>query len=448
MKNRFILPKKIRKEYNQIRFEINRNQPVCLAPLKSLRFLPDGNITVCCHNNSWVLGKYPEVSVLDAWNSVNMNSIRKKILKSDFSFGCYECLPDFLNRNFNSVNPILYENHNSNANFPVILDFKIATECNLECVMCSEYSSSSIRTARSGKTDDNIFDEGFLRQIEELVPHLKEARFSGGEPFLNKIYYDIWDMLVRLNPDCKISIQTNGTILNDKIKKLLESGEFHINISVDSANPDKYAQIRRNGNFEKLYENIKYFSSYSKNKNILLGITACCMKDNVFDLLGVMELANEFNAKIWYSDVHFPLVNALWVLSSMELKAIVKELESFKSEHSDSYVMNKHNSIVYLDMIDRIRNLAIAAEKRETNSNFVSLKKLISDLRKVFKANISKNPDIWTKIENSLKILRENEFINLAEEIKKYYKSDFVYDQLGLMSEEILKQNFASLMKK
>lgn len=444
LKNKFILSNKLIKEYNQTRAEPNRNLPVCLAPYKSLRFLPDGNMTVCCHNNSWSVGTYPQTSILEAWSSKEKLKLQKKISKADFSLGCYECLPAFINKNFASTNTSLYENYEINNKFPVILDFKIATECNLECIMCSEYSSSAIRkSCHSGNDASLEFGDNFIRQISELIPYIKEARFSGGEPFLNNIYFDIWDMIILKNPECKISIQTNGTILNQKIKSLMELGNFHINVSIDSANPEVYTLIRRNGDFNKLIENLKYFATYSQKRKVLLGITSCNMRDNAYELPGILSLANTLKAKLWYSDVYFPLVNALWAMNSKDLDNIVSFLEN-KSFESDSEIAN-HNYIVYQDMISRIKNFAYQAKQREEKSDFIIAAELKKKLKKIFKENIKTNPELWVRIEKLIDVMGNSKVINLADEIENYYKSDFVYSQLGLMSDSDLVKNFECL---
>ncbi|MDD4217901.1 MAG: radical SAM protein, partial [Bacteroidales bacterium] len=345
---------------------------------------------------------------------------------------------------FASTNTMLYENYEACNNYPVILDFKIATECNLECIMCSEYSSSAIRkTCNSPAAEAVEFGHEFIRQVSEIIPFLKEARFSGGEPFLNNIYFVIWDLIVSKNPECKISVQTNGTILNQKIKTLLESGNFHINVSVDSANPKVYPLIRRNGDFSKLTKNLKYFADYSEHRNIQLGITSCNMKDNTFELPGILNLANSLNAKLWYSDVYFPLVNALWVMNSSQLDNIAEFLENVKIE-SNAEIAN-HNHIVYTDTISRIKNFAAQAKRREDKSEFVSAAKLKNDLKNILKENISSDPELWERIEQLLDSFGNCKMIDLANEIKKYYKADFVYNQLGLMNEDELRRNFDCL---
>jgi len=443
-KNKYILSKDILEEYNSQRLEQNKNLPVCLAPWKSLRILPDGNITVCCHNNSYSLGKFPEVGLLQAWKSDKIQALQKKISKADFTYGCQVCYPAFKSKMFDSVNPNLYEEYPKNDDYPVILDFKSATECNLECIMCSEYSSSSIR--KGCKTGyEEIFDDDFLNQVFEFIPHIKEARFSGGEPFLNRIYYKVWEKILETNPDCKISIQTNGTILNSEIKSLLESGNFHLNISIDAIDPDIYSEIRVNGVFSKLDKNVKYFADYSQRNNRILGITACAMKDNSNKYFEILKYANKNNAKIWFSDVSFPLINALWIMSSEALKEIIETYKYLKIPEDTQ--LEKQNAIVYRDLLSRIERLCQNALLREqSKDNYISKNDLIKKLQLIFANSIANNPNVWSKLNTVFKELPNSDYFDLSLEIKKLYSPDFAYEHFGRLSKENLKQNFEMLV--
>jgi MoaA/NifB/PqqE/SkfB family radical SAM enzyme len=58
------------------------------------------------------------------------------------------------------------------------------------------------------------------------------------------------DLIARLNPGIEVSIQTNGTILNDEVKQAIERLRATINISVDALDPANYERIRVNAKFE------------------------------------------------------------------------------------------------------------------------------------------------------------------------------------------------------
>ena len=56
--------------------------------------------------------------------------------------------------------------------------------------------------------------------------------------------------MIELNPKCKISLQSNGTILNEKIKSILQRGNFHIGLSIDTLDPMRYEKIRSGAKIE------------------------------------------------------------------------------------------------------------------------------------------------------------------------------------------------------
>jgi MoaA/NifB/PqqE/SkfB family radical SAM enzyme len=446
-KNKLILPKHIVKDFNRSRSAENRNKAVCLAPFKSLRFLPDGHITVCCHNNSWYVGKYPETHILEAWQSPAIKQLRTKLAKSDFSLGCYECLPAFENQDFSSVNPLLYENYPANTAYPVMLDFKIATTCNMQCVMCSEYSSSAKRLNQTDHSNTHdVYQTEFVEELLPLIPHLAEARFSGGEPFLNEIYYRIWEHIIQINRACKIMVQTNGSILTNKIKNLLADGNFHINISMDAANAGLYESIRVNGNYQKVMENLEYFSGYSKNKDIPLGITACTMQNNAYNLYEIMLLANRYHARLWYSDVYFPFRNALWVLPAEKIHAIVQHLKS--QTLNPQNCIEHHNGAVFKDMIKRLEYWNKQASEREDRGTaYINAHTLENLLEDIFRHLIHDNPQPWQNISTALESIQNKDILNFTDVVKNYGKADFIYDRLGSMSITRLSKEFEKLLK-
>lgn len=56
------------------------------------------------------------------------------------------------------------------------------------------------------------YNDAFVEQLEEFIPHLKELRFNGGEPFLINAVFRIFEKVEKLNPKLKIVIATNGTV--------------------------------------------------------------------------------------------------------------------------------------------------------------------------------------------------------------------------------------------
>ncbi len=55
----------------------------------------------------------------------------------------------------------------------------------------------------------------------------------------------------------EIAMTTNGTMLEDYAEKLKGAGLARLNISLDTLDKDKYKQITRGGNLDKVLNGIK-----------------------------------------------------------------------------------------------------------------------------------------------------------------------------------------------
>jgi MoaA/NifB/PqqE/SkfB family radical SAM enzyme len=198
------------------------------------------------------------------------------------------------------------------------------------------------------------YDDNFVEQLTEFIPHLKKAQFAGGEPFLIKVYHQIWEKIIELSPDCIIGVQTNGTILNDTVRSLLNRGNFQVGVSLDSLQKDTYESIRKNASYDDVMQNIRYFTEYSKNKNIPMHITVCPMRINWKELPALVEFCNVLNVFIRFNTVWKPAQYALWNLPPDELKEICNYL--FDKKPVGNNPVSKKNSRYYSGYINQINS--------------------------------------------------------------------------------------------
>jgi len=326
-------------------------QPIfCYAPFKSLYFGLEGKVYACCSNQKHVLGNYPEQSIKEIWKGREADRLREHIKNNDLSLGCHVCLRDFERKNYNYINSSRYDELPLHEDYPTKIEFQISNTCNLECVMCSGELSSSIRKNRDGlPAIHSPYDGNFADQLEEFIPYLTETIFSGGEPFLIKTNFEIWDRMISINPKCNITVQTNGTILNDRIKDLLDKGNFSLCISMDSIEKEKYEQIRVNAKFDQVMENIDYFTNYCKKNDAFLGFSICPMRNNWREIPRYIEFCNERNAAFYFCTVWFPIENGLWSLSSEDLKEVRDYLAEF--QFSTQTDLEKRNETSYKDLL-------------------------------------------------------------------------------------------------
>ena len=234
--------------------------------------------------------------------------------------------------------------------------------------MCSgNYSSSIRKNIEKREPYNSPYNSKFVNELREFIPFLKEAKFYGGEPFLIKTYYDFWDSMLSLNPSINILIQTNATVLNERIKALLERGKFSINVSIESMVKESYELIRKKASFEEVMSNIEYFIAYTKSKGTYFSLVACPMQQNWKEIPHLIERCNEMGVPLGFNTVSNPIRCSLMTLSSEELKKICNFLSAQNfSVNNKVEIFNKQ---AYLELVSQVKLWLEQSEKRGYHIN-------------------------------------------------------------------------------
>jgi len=316
--------------YNQTR-HTKLQEPLCFAPFVSLNFDQAGNVRACCYNVIHPLGKYPEQSIQEILTSSATLELREAIKRKDLSKGCYNCEQQLLSHNFYSVHArhfdVLKEKLPEDlGQKPLILEFEISNVCNLECVMCNGFFSSLIRKNREKLPPlPFVYDEKFVKELRPLWKNAMSARFLGGEPFLNSLYFKMWDDIADENPSLAVSITTNATILTPKVKTVLERLKPTLVISLDALTPATYEQIRVNADYQTVKKNIEYLLEYSRREGRGVDIAVCPMTVNWREIPLLFRWGQEQNLFVNLNTVLFPDHVSLRKLPKGELQNIIRE---------------------------------------------------------------------------------------------------------------------------
>ncbi len=301
--NKTALSEQVFADYDMTRKVANKNI-ICYAPFTSLYFDISGDVNVCCANASYTLGSYPQQSIADCWYGDRLKDLRAALARKDFQYGCYYCASTLAAKNFESSMLNHYDHladKADNQNYPVIFEFELSNICNYECIMCCGRSSSMIRKNREGLPPIKpVYDKKFVEQVAEFLPHLQKMNFLGGEPFLIPVYYDIWEKAVKLNPKIELVVTSNGSTLPIRAKELMSKLEnFRVVLSIDSLQKKTYELIRKNGRFENVQKNLKYFIENNK----LSTIAVSPMLQNWQDIPEIVNFCQDNNI-----DLHFNIV--------------------------------------------------------------------------------------------------------------------------------------------
>jgi hypothetical protein len=180
--------------------------------------------------------------------------------------------------------------------------------------------------------------------------------------------------MARINPKMAVSAQTNCTVLNQRLKDLLERMDFHISVSIDSVDTENYAIIRKNGQLDRVLENLRYFREYTRRRGTLLTLAFCPMPQNWRELPAIVDFCNEWEMPLMFTTVESPPDCSLSGLKFSQLSEIIEYLEKFI--HPQNTPLQRQNRQTYQDQMQQIsfwREAARVKELagiRETPGNF------------------------------------------------------------------------------
>lgn len=143
----------------------------------------------------------------------------------------------------------MIDNQGRNINY---LRISITDRCNLRCVYCMPEEG-----IKSLKHEDILSYEDILKIVRISAGiGVNKIRYTGGEPLVRK---DIDKLIYETSilPGIEdIAITTNGILLSNMAEDLKKAGLKRVNISLDTLDKDKFKNITRNGNIDKVFESI------------------------------------------------------------------------------------------------------------------------------------------------------------------------------------------------
>ena len=112
------------------------------------------------------------------------------------------------------------------------------------------------------------------RLVDEVASHhIKSILIRGGEPFL---FPKIIELLKYIKgKGIRISLDTNGTVLNKYAAEIVEMGNIHLTISLDGP-PEIHDKVRGvQGCFEKIKDNLTLLHELEKSSNQKISKSIC-----------------------------------------------------------------------------------------------------------------------------------------------------------------------------
>lgn len=170
-----------------------------------------------------------------------------------------------------------------------------STLCNLDCTMCMRRSWDD---EPMGLLDMDIF----YKVMDEVknIPSINTVFFGGvGEPTYHPHFLEMVEQAHAAGK--RVECVSNGTLLDYAYSEALaKAGMNQIWISVDGFTKESYEDIRRNGNFALVKNNMLNIYAIRRNNVDLdfhLGLSFVAMKSNIGEMAKLMGFAWDIHAK-------------------------------------------------------------------------------------------------------------------------------------------------------
>jgi cyclic pyranopterin phosphate synthase len=143
--------------------------------------------------------------------------------------------------------PILTDSHKRDHAY---LRISLIERCNLRCTYCMPEAGVQLSPRSHLMTYEEIYSIA-----KTFVEHgVTKIRLTGGEPLIRKDIPIILEKLASL--PVALSITSNAVIIDRFVDTLKLHGVNSINVSLDSLDREKFKEITRRDEFEKVYRNI------------------------------------------------------------------------------------------------------------------------------------------------------------------------------------------------
>lgn len=377
-------------DYNKARI-FGPQKRFCYAPFNNIHFKVNGDVTLCSFNDKLTIGNIRESRLYDIWKSQQAEHFRDRMRRYDLS-NCLECKMAFSFKNYSSLPTTKYDFYADDAvEYPNQMSFETSNLCNLECIMCNEVLSSSIRKTKGMDPLPNVYDEAFLEDLKTFIPHLKIATFIGGEPLLIRQYYKVWEQILSVNSSCEIHIQTNATVLPERFNLLLDSGHFDVGVSLDAISRELFERIRGKSSHEKVFANVKTLIGFYRAGKINLNVNFCLMSVNWHELPLMLEFCNEHNISLKIIHINAPFHLDIKNLPSFKVKRVYDVLSTYLPPSGGTVIISR-NKRMYDDALATIKSYIGYSDKMYeflNSYNGRNLNELYAEIRQVLRQHIA-----------------------------------------------------------
>ncbi|MEO8749760.1 MAG: GTP 3',8-cyclase MoaA [Allobranchiibius sp.] len=133
------------------------------------------------------------------------------------------------------------------------LRVSVTDRCNLRCTYCMPAEGLDWMAKPEMLTDDEL-----VRLVGIFVGlGVRQVRFTGGEPMLRRSLVDVVRRVGQLPNAPRMAMTTNGIGLDRLAQPLADAGLNRVNVSLDSASPERFKELTRRDRFHDVERGLK-----------------------------------------------------------------------------------------------------------------------------------------------------------------------------------------------
>ena len=313
------------------------NSFYCAAPWRGLHINPQGDVKTCCAGNPNMLGNLNTHTIEQILNSDLMAEIRTDLSQGRPHDYCSNCVKaerfgaDSERRWHNNVNPDFdYALAGTRYHYPVIVDVRWNTTCNLSCNYCGEACSSKWAAIKkvSFQSGTRPYYEQVCDFIAQHYEHVYEVAMVGGEPLLlpeNDRLLDVVpaDAIITLITNLSVDLQTNKIF-----KKLSQRNRVGWSMSFDNTG-ERFEYVRHGADWAVLQKNLATIADLKRTQGHWGGIHAVYNIYNATRICELREFADQSGTTVLWQNLFQPEYLDPFLHGPVVAQAAMAEIERF-----------------------------------------------------------------------------------------------------------------------
>lgn len=286
----------------------------CAAPWRGLHINPRGDVKTCCAGDPNMLGNLNTNNIIEILNGDLLQEIRSSIAQGKPHRYCSNCVQaerhggrserdwhNNVNLNFD------YSTAGTQYHYPVIIDIRWNTTCNLSCNYCMEYCSSKWASLKGipVKSGSRPYYDQVCDFIEAHHEHIHEVALVGGEPLLLPENNRLLDVIPK---DAIVTLITNltGDLENNKIfQKLATRNRVGWSMSFDNIG-SRLEYVRHGAEWTEIQHNLALVKNLMTTQGHWGGIHAVYNIYNATRICELREFAEQTGTTVLWQNLFQP----------------------------------------------------------------------------------------------------------------------------------------------